>query len=656
MINTNIESSINTYTQEDSSQIVRHTKIIRKKYVGKVPKRTKPGEDRALTSGGGLAHIVLFDTYNTIHERLDKDTFTQACLNLMSDDKGRVQLQRENVYWLTEQSVFSEGTNYSAKAELDKLYQIGILHKISDYCYIKGEAREGIVNKKKGLTKLYADVLCYYIDNDFLDIVEDIDNLYKVVNNKVYWKNDAIKEQVSQLIAQEYYLDEGLKEHRDSAKSLAKMLKVLQRDMGITKELMIQLSKLISPGYDRNRRRAIVQVLCDRYKVKLHAYSESDEGCSVYTEGDTEDIVEEVSVDGTTPNHTPEEETTTPAAPSPYTLPCADTHPALVPLPSFVNTLSSLREVSSQLMVASNDYTDHCYNDAMTNGVIRFATVDETDKRQKAVMLANGCLPSEYRLTSPASPRVYGQGVDNLFYARKEMRLAAMEGLGFMDVDLQNCHAEFVVARWQSHVPILKECMDKGSLWNHYQSYFESLKLPFYKGLIKAMHHATFLSGGKPAYYQAWRRYNNLHKDSPIPEGEFTSIMRAFTKSPLCAELKSLFKHIKSEWVGKVVTMPTGEKFLVKDTNWAIKKKTGEDTGNFPTVLAAYLQSLEVSLMSYLIVRAHGLFVPILWQHDGLTIKALYPETIPLMQQAVNDFCDTFLGGVRHLKLTVEEL
>lgn len=652
-INSNTESSINIYTQEDSSQIVRHTKLIRKKYVGNVPKRTKPGEDRALTSGGGLAHIVLFDTYNTIHERLDKDTFTQACLNLMSDDKGRVQLQRENVYWLTEQSVFSEGTNYSAKAELQKLYQIGILHKISDYCYTKGEAREGIVTKKKGLTKLYADVLCYYIDNDFLDIVEDIDNLYKVNITKVYWKNDPIKEAFSQELAQYYYLDEGLKEHKESARNLAKAVKVLQRDMGITRELMVTLSKVISPGYDRNRRRAIVQLLCERYGIKLHAQSESNEGYNVDREGDTEDIVENYSGVPSTPSHTPKE--LTPPHPTP-TLPITDCTPTLYILPSSITSLSSLREHSAELMVGSNDYIDHCYNDALTSGVLKYVSLDETDARQKAVMLSNGCLPTEYRLTSPASPRVYGQGVDNLFYARKEMRLAAMEGLGFMDVDLQNCHAELVVAKWESHVPILKECLDKGSLWNHYQSYFESLKLPFYKGLIKAMHHATFLSGGKPAYYQAWRRYNNLHKDNPIPEGEFTSIMRAFTKSPLCAELKSLFKHIKSEWVGKVVTMPTGEKFLVKDTNWAIKKKTGEDTGNFPTVLAAYLQSLEVSLMSYLIVRAHSLFVPILWQHDGLTIKALYPETLPLMQQAVNEFCDTFLGGVRHLKLTVEEL
>lgn len=416
---------------------------------------------------------------------------------------------------------------------------------------------------------------------------------------------------------------------------------------------MVQLSKVISPGYDRNRRRAIVQVLCERYEIKLHAHSVSDEGWKVDSEGNTEDIGEIHSVVPDTPIHMPKE----PKTPTPDLIPSNPLpNVTLIPIPDSISTLSSLRELSAELMVASTDYTDHCFNDALTSGVIRFATVDVTDKRQKAVMLANGCLPTEYRLTSPASPRMYGQGVDNLFYARKEMRLAAMEGLGFMDVDLQNCHAEFVVARWETHVPILKECLDKGSLWNHYQTYFESLNIPFYKGLIKAMHHATFLSGGKPAYMQAWRRYNNLHKESPIPEGEFTSIMKAFTKSPLCAELKSLFKHIKSEWVNKVVTMPTGEKFLVKDTNWAIKKKTGEDTGNFPTVLAAYLQSLEVSLMSYLIVRAHGLFVLILWQHDGLTIKALYPETVPLMQQAVNDFCDSYLGGIRHLKLTVEEL
>ena len=653
MININMESAINTYTEESSSKIVRRTKIIHKKYVGKVPKRTKPGEDRAITSGGGLAHIVLFDTYNTIYDRLDKDTFTQACLNLMSDDKGRVQLQRENVYWLTEQSVFSEGTNYSAIAELEKLFQIGVLNKISNYCYTKGEAREGVVAKKKGLTKLYADILCYYIDNDFLEIVEDIDNLYTIANSNVYWKKDVIKEMLCQEIAQDHYLDQGFNSHRALAIRLAKVIKIWQRDMGITRELMVQLSKVISPGYDRNRRRAIVKVLCDRYVIKLHAHLESNDDWNVDREGDTDDIVETYSEVLHTPIHTHEIPSTPPSCPIP---PSPSHETTLLPIPDSVDTLSSLRELSTQLMVASNDYTDHCYNDALTSGVIRFATVDETDKRQKAVMLANGCLPTEYRLTSPASPRVYGQGVDNLFYTRKEMRLAAMEGLGFMDVDLQNCHAEFVVARWESHVPILKECLDKGSLWNHYQFYFESLKLPFYKGLIKAMHHATFLSGGKPAYMQAWRRYNNLHKESPIPEGEFTSIMKAFTKSPLCAELKSLFKHIKSEWVNKVVTMPTGEKFLVKDTNWAIKKKTGEDTGNFPTVLAAYLQSLEVSLMSYLIVRAHGLFVPILWQHDGLTIKALYPETVLLMQQAVNDFCDSYLGGIRHLKLTVEEL
>lgn len=329
-------------------------------------------------------------------------------------------------------------------------------------------------------------------------------------------------------------------------------------------------------------------------------------------------------------------------------------------VPNDATSYSELRDRAASILSAESDYVNHCYNEALLQGVLTYAPVDLTDVRQQKEMTSKGPLPFEYRLLSPASPRVYGRGVDNLFYSRKEMRLSSMEGLGFMDVDLENCHANIVLSLWGDELPQLSTCLNQGSLWNYYQELFESKGLPFYKGLIKAMHHATFLGGGNNAYMKALVRYNCLNPHEPIDDQVFLKIRKVFKDSKVCKELKNLYKKLENEWAGNTLTCPTGESFYIKKTNWAMInkcKKEGKSyanyEGNFSSAMSALLQSIEVTLVSYLIVRCQALFVPILWQHDGITIKALYSNTVDLMQLVVNEFCDGYLGGQR-MRLTQE--
>lgn len=671
--------NIKEYEKGDSTQVVRKTPLLEKAYVDKVKSRTEKGLDRSLTMAGGMNHLTLMGLYNASTQRFTEDQITHINLNLMADKQGKVLLMKENVHWIAKNDVSTKNTKFTAEETLQELLHVGFLEKYTHHRYTKGEAREGLVKQKKKLTKLGIEVCSYYLDNSVFDLMQDVQTMFeeKVDDMPIYWPEHPERQEASLYEAQLYFMeqrDTALLKSSLRAYKVVKDIKHRQEKEGITYELIEYIASLLHPGYNRERKFRIIEGLCEKYKVSGKHQTEveqlsKDEGI---VEGKGEDVadvdvyVADVDVYIEMPKCTSIYNHSSPYNPNlnlnpssnlPLSTPDSLPSPnSLLPLPSTISTLSDLRSYASDLISCSNADVTECYNDALTQGVMSCTSKDSIDDRQKQVMLSNGCLPTEYRLTTPVSPRVYSKEIDNLFYARKEVRLKAMEGLGFMDVDLQNCHAEIVASTWPTHVPILRECLDKGSLWTHYEDYFATKGVPFYKSLIKAMHHATFLSGGRPAYKAAWNRYNQAHTNNPLTEEEFNQVVKVFTSSPLCGELKSLFKHIKSEWVGKVLTVPTGEKFLVKDTNWKVLKKEGRDTGNFPTALAAYLQSIEVSLVSYLIARCHGLFVPILWQHDGLTIKALYPETVPLMEEALKEFCTTYLKTDRVMKLTVERL
>jgi hypothetical protein len=237
------------------------------------------------------------------------------------------------------------------------------------------------------------------------------------------------------------------------------------------------------------------------------------------------------------------------------------------------------------------------------------------------------------------------------------MRLAAFENLGFMDVDISGCHVQVALSLWGDKLPLLDKHTSKGSLWSHYEGLFKNKGVPFYKSLVKAMHHATLLGGGMNAYFQAHKSYNNHHPDKPISGEEMDSIIKVFKSTDIYRELKGLFSWLGKSMDGKYITVLTGESFQVKGYRKYKDKRTGKvtvDEGNLLTAIAAILQSFEVAMLSYLILRTNNLFIPILWQHDGLTIKALYSNTVELMQKVLDEFTLPLLG--RSFKLEATEL
>ena len=224
--------------------------------------------------------------------------------------------------------------------------------------------------------------------------------------------------------------------------------------------------------------------------------------------------------------------------------------------------------------------------------------------------------------------------------------MQALKGLGAVDVDLKSCHTYILLAYWGDRLPLLKQAMEKGTLWDLYKTHYESLNYPFHKQAVKAIHYASVLGGGKDAFLQAIHRHN---LDNPLetitnPE-EFISIHK---KSPIYKELKKLLRHIDRTWHGMDLNLKTGEKFKVKGYRKYKNKKTGElitCKGNLLTALSAYLQSKEVLLMSYLILKTRDLYTPLLWQHDGLTIIPKQQDYLSIMQSILDEACSKILSS-----------
>ena len=318
---------------------------------------------------------------------------------------------------------------------------------------------------------------------------------------------------------------------------------------------------------------------------------------------------------------------------------------------------AALRSKASTVMADEASLRVGAYNQAIAANILRYTPYDIIDVRQKEVMALEGPLPTEYQLCSPNSPRVYGRGVDNLFYCRKQMRLAAFETLGFQDVDISGCHVHVALGLWGEHLPLLEQHVAKGSLWSHYEALYNAAGVPFHKSLMKAMHHATLLGGGINAYREAHRSYNNHHPEAPITGDTLERIVEVFKSTDIYKELKGLFNYLDKAYHNTSLTVLTGETFHVKGYRRRKDKKTGKvyvDEGNLLTVISAILQSFEVAMLSYLILRANQLFIPVLWQHDGLTIKALYSNTVELMQEVLDEFTIPLLK--RSFKLETTDL
>lgn len=241
------------------------------------------------------------------------------------------------------------------------------------------------------------------------------------------------------------------------------------------------------------------------------------------------------------------------------------------------------------------------------------------------------------------------------------MRFHALKGLGLIDVDLTSCHTYILLAFFKDQLPLLNEAIVSNNLWSTYQDYYETGGLPFYKKLVKAMHYASILGGGDKAFRKAVHQFNiyrGLNGEPLLSVKEAEAIIALHKKSPLYKELTGIRNILQKEWCGKQLILPSGESFKVQPYRRYKDKKTNQyivDKGNFLTAFSAFLQSIEVLLVSYMILRAGPFFTPLLWQHDGLTIKAHSEDTTSLMQEALNEACELFLGETK-IPLTINEL
>jgi hypothetical protein len=325
-----------------------------------------------------------------------------------------------------------------------------------------------------------------------------------------------------------------------------------------------------------------------------------------------------------------------------------------------------LREEANHLFSMDAAESADYYNEALLRNIFTYAPCDGLDARQQAVMLASGSpMPYAYRLTNGYSARLYSSEIDNLFYCRKNMRLHAMKGLGLYDVDLTSCHTYVLLANWASRLPLLQEAVNAGSLWDMYKAHFKSLGLEFHKKAVKPLHYASILGGGVNAFTKGIHRYNleaELH-NVRYPDDLWSSIddvdgyIEAFKKAPIYLEIRALLRYLGKQWDRKYITLPTGERHAVELYSY-VEGPNGKKErvmGNFLSVYSAYLQSVEVSIMSFLIVDCHKYFTPVLLQHDGLTIKCHDDTTLDRLKASLHDACVLFMNGIQ-IPLSIDYL
>jgi len=697
--------SISNYNTKEE-EVCSRTKILKKGYKGKIKSRTKKGYERAVTVGGAMNKLYLMNLYNSIEGGTEEERM-QTLLSAIYDEDGKGLALREQLYWISEQGVYYEGKKYSAAEVLERLSKVGIIEKLSESNYKKGEGREIKIKKEERLKEKIIEAIGIVVENSLSKLIRIIDEIYSVKTDQIFWKEDKKKQENSKIIA-EAFLTAKEKEKAEKYIRAVKgivVIKARQEEEGLTREMIADLVEDYVPGYQREKREEIQEELENKYKEIIVKRKEWKKGEGFGGEqGRQEKKEEEVQekkkgVYGVEKN-TPSILTSNPSVleesvplsgqeaevtnrpvntmvsvdslrPAPISVTSKDQIPSVEVvgdvssigdldvlekgrkelLKEVPNVIASrLREQASEVLLKDGVSHIQAYNDAIANNILKYEGIDGHDLRQIGVMLKNGSLPTEYKKLSEVSPRVYSSEKENLFYCRKALRVSALEGLGFKDVDLQNCHVEIAVSLWGEKLSKLKEELSKGSIWKYYEKEYKKEGVKFNKKIVKGLHHATFLGGGKEAYKKVIEK-----EGKELSKEEKEKVIEVFQRTEIYKEIKGLFRELDKEWHGKNITTLTGESFNVRGYRKRKNKKTGKvevDEGNLLTAIAAVLQSIEVSIMSYIILRCREIFVPILWQHDGLTIKCLYSNTVELMQEALDEYTERMLGR----KIKLEEI
>jgi len=633
------------------------TPIIKREiHNGYIVPKTKPYKERSQAVAGYTTHFPLLNIMWN-QKGLSKSDALKYNISTFSDRNGGSIMPAELAYKISEGKTLHSGSKFRSTQFLQDLKGQGVLAEISKPNYKRNIAAEAKVRKTKGLSRYIADAIYKIITTNIFTLYDEIDETFIVkVKIKNFYPNNPTLQENCQLEANlEATSYQALKDQKRAVEVVNDIKR--RTDVSITQQDLRDAIRKFIPGIQPERREKAFNMLVGKlikegHKIKDYTVRgfgiEQEDG----TIGDEEmDMNKDISDMGktNTTNNTPNTQSQTLSTDSNYE--SSTTHPS--PIGPTTLSPSALRHQASLILSADHASYLSTFNEALGLNLLSYVPSDDLDSRQLSVMNSKGALPFLYKTLSKVSPRVYGQGVDNLFYCRKEMRLHAMEGLGFMDVDLENCHAQIALALWGDKLPSLEAHLSKGSLWSSYEELYKEAGVKFHKSLIKAMHHATFLGGGTKAYQKAVNTYNNHHPDSVLSKEEYEAIVKVFISSPFYREVRSLFRWLTKEFDGKRITLPTGEQIVArKFRNLGRDKKTGvmkKDEGNMLTVIAGILQSIEVSIISYMIIKTHHSYVPILWQHDGLTIKALEDNVVEEMQKAVDEYCIPRLG--RSIKL-----
>lgn len=637
--------------------------------------------------------------------------------NLMCDKTGNFLASREILYTCKTGKQLRSPKDMIARDYLKDLKKEQVLSKVTDYRKKAGISREATVKlRMKDITNSMVDLITYILDTDVVTLMSHSHTAFIASNNPHprnfhYAKFSARQNQLGQLIKDLQVVDDSFKDQMIQYQSAILFYKSWQAAHGITVSLLVTMINEFIPGDQPGRKDKILDILIKYYgldspptsfdkipPIKPHpqrgfgnlqskephsrselpikpidglmvrsltmspeprpSVSSIDKKIRVHSKENVEDCegntqsTKGLEVKKPVPSLREKVESTSSGKEKELTV--IHAYPEGVkPIERKAQKYAAAKCITHKLQPHLEELTQH-----IRNNLRDYQDKDMIDTRQRARMFnETSPLPLSYVDKSMTSPRLYSEQADNLFSCRKSMRKVAFKGLGAVDVDMKSCHTYILLAKWPEQLPLLKEAMDKGTLWEMYESHYKSQGLPFIKKAVKAMHYASILGGGDKAFRDAIHRSNLDDPSNPITD--IDEIITAHKKSPIYKELKKLLSHITKQWEGKLLILPTGEKFKVKGYRQWKDKETGlliKKPGNILTALAAYLQSYEVMLMSHLILHTKDLYIPLLLQHDGLSLIPMSEDYINPMQRVLDQATEYWLGKGSHIELEVTDM
>lgn len=545
---------------------------------------------------------------------------SETLFNLTSNTRGAFFASRESMYLMEYGELMTyTPKGYTSGEALNKLLDEGVVKEVIEYSKPHAIAREAVLKTKmKGLSARVKDLILHILETDFITLYKENKQTF-LIKSRPASKRTLIshpsftprQNEIAQMAMDVMETEEKYKDQMLNYQDALVCYKEYQQKKGVTVSLLSLMIDETLPGNQQSRKDYILKDLIKYFRLDENSPIEFIRVPQPHK-----------GLKSRTLTISPDEDIDHARCAVKYAAAETFLHTLLSELPGLVD----------QIRMNLHSYQDK----------------DPIDTRQRVKMLTEiSPLPLSYVDKSMTSPRIYSEEPDNLFSCRKSMRLTALKGLGAVDIDMKSCHTYILLSQWGEYLPLLKEAMDKDTLWDIYKSHYEAQGYTFHKKAIKAMHYASVLGGGKQAFKEAIHRHNLDNPNELIINPD--ELIEVHKKSSIYKELKKLLSHIEKQWHGKELNLPTGEKFKVKGVRKRKDPITGEVTtiyGNLLTALSAFLQSKEVLLMSYLILKTTHLYTPLLIQHDGITIIPKDKNYLHQMQQVMDEACKMLLPGV----------